>query len=122
PVFPLPAREPRLPHRGRSPGRGCARATGPARASPCLPVQGVLVARRHGEGAGATGGDVPARPLPVDGLGSGTLARGRGWRSSTGPGGASPHGGAVASRHAAFASGNAVGPAAVRARDRRPSR
>ena len=33
----------------------------PLRARPRLPVQGLLVTRRHGEGAGAAGGDVPAR-------------------------------------------------------------
>ena len=31
----------------------------PQRQGPCLPLQGLLVAGRHGQGAGATGGDVP---------------------------------------------------------------
>ena len=36
----------------------------PQRPGPRLPVQGILVARRHGEGARATGGDVPAGNCP----------------------------------------------------------
>ena len=87
--------------------------TGPPRAGPCLPVQGVLVACRHREGAGATGGDVPPGALPVDGLGSGALACGRRRRTRTRRGGACGHDSAVASRHAALAPGSACGPAAV---------
>ena len=50
----------------------------PQRTGAGLSLQGVLVARRHGQGAGPAGGDVPARALPVDGLGPGALGRGRG--------------------------------------------
>ena len=40
-----------------------------------LPAQGVLVARRHGEGTRPAGGDVPPRELPVDALGPGAVGR-----------------------------------------------
>ena len=43
-----------------------------------LPLQGLLVAGRHGQGAGPARGDVPPGELPVDDLGSGTLGRGPG--------------------------------------------
>ena len=49
-----------------------------AAAGPRLPVQGLLVARRHGEGAGPAGGDVPPGQLPVDDLGPGAVGRGPG--------------------------------------------
>ena len=49
----------------------------PAAAGPRLPVQGLLVARRHGQGARPARRDVPPRALPVDGLGSGALGRGQ---------------------------------------------
>ena len=94
----------------------------PQRAGPGLPVQGLLVARRHGERAGATGGDVPAGQLPLDGLGSGTLGCGRGWRTRIRWASAAPRDRALASRHAALAPRSAGGRAAVRARHRRASR
>ena len=50
----------------------------PQRQGPRLPAQGLLVTRRHGEGTRSTGGDVPPRALPVDGLGPGTLGREQG--------------------------------------------
>ena len=37
------------------------------------PYKGYWSPGRHGEGAGPAGGDVPARQLPLDDLGSGTL-------------------------------------------------
>ena len=49
-----------------------------SRTSPRLPVQGVLVTRRHRKGAGTAGGDVPAGRLPLDGLGSGALGTAQG--------------------------------------------
>ena len=61
-------------------------------------------------------------PLPVDGLGSGTLARRRGWRTCIWCASAAPRDRALASRHAALAPRSAGGRAAVRARDRRASR
>ena len=42
-----------------------------------LPVQGVLVAGRHGEGTRPTRGAVPPGRVPVDDLGSGAVGRGR---------------------------------------------
>ena len=53
------------------------RAADPAAAGPGLPLQGLLVAGRHGQGARPAGGDVPPGTLPVDDLGSGTLGRGQ---------------------------------------------
>ena len=50
----------------------------PRAEGPGLPLQGLLHPGRHGEGARATGGDVPPGELPVDGLGSGTLGREQG--------------------------------------------
>ena len=49
----------------------------PQRPGPGLPVQGLLVARRHGQGTCPAGGDVPARALPVDDLGPGALRPGQ---------------------------------------------
>ena len=73
-----------------------------------LPVQGLLVARRHGQGAGPAGGDVPPRALPVDGLGPGAVGRGQPGRPAAGtpPGGRA---GAEVSRHDVLAAGAAAG-------------
>ena len=64
-------------------------ATGPAAKGARLPVQGLLVARRHRQGARPAGGDVPPGQLPVDDVGPGTLGRGEGRRKDTSRG-ASP--------------------------------
>ena len=63
----------RLPQRGRGPGGGRAPAADRAAPGAGLPVQGLLVSRRHGEGARPARGDVPPGSLPVDDLGPGTF-------------------------------------------------
>ena len=47
------------------------------RPGPRLPLQGLLVTRRHGQGTRPAGGDVPPGTLPVDGLGPGALGCGQ---------------------------------------------
>ena len=90
-----------------------------AAAGPGLPVQGVLVARRHGEGTRPARGDVPPRALPVDDLGSGTLGRGQ---VPVAPAVTAAAGRRNGGGHAATAPEGAPGRAAVRARDRRAPR
>ena len=72
-LFRAPAGNLRPSQRRRRPRRGRDSATDPAAAGHRLPVQGLLVTRRHGEGTRATRGDVPPGAVPVDGMGSGTL-------------------------------------------------
>ena len=71
-----PSRDLRLPQRRRGSRGGCARAADSAATGPRLPAQGILVARRHGQGTRPTGGDVLPGTVPVDGMGPGTLGRG----------------------------------------------
>ena len=55
---------------GRGPRRGHADPVGGTETGPGLHLQGVLVARRYGEGTRLARGDVPAGKLPLDDLGS----------------------------------------------------
>ena len=59
--FVLPPGDLRRAQRGRGSGRGRDCPAGPAGPGRRLPLQGLLVAGRHGQGAGAAGRDVPPR-------------------------------------------------------------
>ena len=63
-------------------------------------VQGLLVARQHGQGTRPAGRDVPPRTVPVDGMGPGTLGRGQECRVLARPSGGRRDG-VTAGRHAA---------------------